>query len=52
MTVDFTVQHDVDHRIIPARVEVPDDLTPPPELVVPPPPSWHAPAPQPQLDRR
>lgn len=45
------VDFNVDHRVVPARVEVPDDAARRElEIVVPPPPSWHAPPPQPQLD--
>lgn len=52
MSVDFGVSFDVDHRVVPARVEVPDDRAEPPQLTTPPPPSWHAPPAQPLLDRR
>jgi hypothetical protein len=47
---EHLVDFDVDHQVVPARVEVPDDDPRHLELVVPPPPSWHAPTPLPQLD--
>jgi hypothetical protein len=53
-SVDHLVDFDVDHRVVPARVEVPDDAAGRElELVVPPPPSWSAPPPAlPRLDER